>query len=287
MHDPGHLCGPLIVSAVAENGITLKPIRALDNKQLAIIDSGGSWTLYEVLPVDDHSTLSGMTEESLQTLMAPLAADVAQEKLAASIQDFVRDGTPAQADDPPERVGVLVKFLVDHSIQVDIEAEAAADDDRTFDVRGRAIPPSLRQGFPTDFKAGDTALFDSATANQLVQDGKCELVNEPSRYVRALRNYGLIFRNEHDAIADVQADINRTTAENGTLIASAEQVRQQITYRGEEKRKLGEDLDNFERDRKTVAAYRDDLRSRREAQLEELARLYESNNRLRSQLSGL
>jgi hypothetical protein len=242
--------------------------------------------LYEVLPVDDHSTLSGMTEEALHALMDPVAGDVPAEKLAASIQEFVRDGSPAAADDPPERVGVLVKFLVDHSIQVDTEAEAAPEDDRSFDVRGRAIPPGLRQGRPTEFKAGETAIFDSATANQLVQDETCELVNEPSRYVRALRNYDLIFRTAQDAAADMQAAINVTNTENETLLASTEVVRGQIKYREEEKRNLGEDRKNFIHDRDTITAYRDQLRSRRELQLEELGRLYQSNIQLRSQLSG-
>ena len=49
---------------------------------------------------------------------------------------------------------------------------------------------------------------------------------------------------------------------------------------------MGEDLKNFAHDGEVVAAYRDDLRSRRETQLGELGRLFESNNRLRSQLSG-
>ena len=84
----------------------------------------------------------------------------------------------------------------------------------------------------------------------------------------------------------MQADINRTQAENATFLAAAEQVRQQIAYREVEKTKLGEDLKNFAHDGEVVAAYRDDLRSRRETQLGELGRLFESNNRLRSQLSG-
>jgi hypothetical protein len=283
---PARYLGHFLVTAVGENGITLRSIHPLDDQQLAIVDEGGDWTLYEVLPVDDHATLLGLSKASLESLMTVPGDDIQPDKLAASVREFHRDLSPADSDDPPERVWAKVNFLVDDSIQVDIEAEEVTEIDRSFDVRGRAIAANLRHGGPVEFKVGDTAEFDSATANQLVEQGKCELVNEPSIYVRALRNYERIFRQDYDELTDVQDAIQQTASDTATIVASAEEVRRQIAYREKEKGNLGEDLDGFRNDDEVITSYRDELHSQRQLQLQELSRFYESNLQLRSQMSG-
>ncbi len=179
---PGIYVGQFVVVKAEPTAITLQPIRPLDERQQAALQTQADWTLYEILPADGHDVFAGMTEETILSLF-PADESIPADKFRDAVREYVRDNTNAENQDPPERIHSKVKFVADHTIQVDIEGEAVVEDDRAYDSRGRAIPQELRQGHPTEFKAGDVVEFDSVTAKRLVDQGVAEFVDEPSRYV--------------------------------------------------------------------------------------------------------
>jgi hypothetical protein len=256
--------------------ISLQPVRPLDERQRVALQTQADWTLYEILPADGHDVFAGMSEETILSLF-PADERVPMDKFREAVQEYVRDNTNAKNEDPPERVYAKIKFVSDHTIQVDIDGEAVPEENRVYDTRGRAIPEELRQGHPTDFKAGDVKEFDSETAKRLVDQGVAEVVDEPSRYVRWLRNYELIFRYAHDANSNVQQSISGVEAEFATLKKNTQQIQGRIAYHQREKQLLQQDLTGFEKDLVAARSVLAKLSQRRTAQVETLNQLYRTN----------
>lgn len=279
---PSVYLGQFIVASTDAASISLKSVRPLDEAQRAAMQSKADWTLYEVLPVDGHDVFAGKSEEMLLSLF-PASQDVPIDKFRAAVSEYIRDQTAAENQDPPERIQSKIKFISDHTIQVDIEGEAIPGEGRVYDARGRAIPQELRQGHPSDFKAGDVEELDSVTAKRLVDQGVAEFVDEPSRYVRALRNYELVFRYAHDAQADLRQAIDTVEAEVATLQKNTQQIQDRIAFRTQEKQLLQQDLAGFEKDLAAAKSLLASLRQRRETQVETLNQLFQSN-RLRAGL---
>ncbi len=273
---PNVYVGHFIVAAVDGMTLTLQPVAALDEQQRVAMKGQADWTLYEVLPADDHAVFEGLSEEALTALFSG-NENVRIEELKDVIREYVRDQTNSESQDPPERIHSKVKFLSDYSVHVDVDGDAATEENRSYDIRGRAIPIDLRQGHPTEFKAAETVEFDSATAKRLVEQGVAEFVDEPSRYVRQLRNYELIFRYAHDAVTDVQEAINLTDAEYTRLKNNIAQIQDRIAYHQKEKGMLQQDLAGFERDLAAAKLVRAELRRQREVQIQLLNQLYQSN----------
>jgi hypothetical protein len=77
---------------------TLKPAMELAESQRQRLSHGsGKWSLYEIMPLDQHELLEGLDEAALRATLP-----------AESVDEYLRDGKPASADDPDRRViGIL------------------------------------------------------------------------------------------------------------------------------------------------------------------------------------
>jgi hypothetical protein len=72
----------------------LQPVLALDEfERRRLATSRGPWIIYETMPLDRHEIFAGKTDPQLQQLLPK-----------KSVNDYVRDGKPATADDDPLRV---------------------------------------------------------------------------------------------------------------------------------------------------------------------------------------
>ncbi len=84
------------VTAVKDNVVTLTPVSRLISAELERLKNPGPWTLYEVMPADDHQALYDLKDEEFQALLG---------KLPESVQtEYKKDQTNADPNDPPERV---------------------------------------------------------------------------------------------------------------------------------------------------------------------------------------
>jgi hypothetical protein len=85
--------GEFRVTAVAGQQATLAPVQPLDQfEQQRLTTSRGPWVIYETMPQDRHEIFAGMTEEVLK-----------QKLPASSVQEYIRHGKEATADDPEVR----------------------------------------------------------------------------------------------------------------------------------------------------------------------------------------
>jgi hypothetical protein len=86
--------GEFTVTQVGPQQTTLHPALPLDDferKRLAA--SRAQWIIYESMPIDRHEIFAGMSDKELQ-----------QKLPKKSVNEYIRDGKPATADDDPFRV---------------------------------------------------------------------------------------------------------------------------------------------------------------------------------------
>ena len=104
-----HYMGEFRVEQVGDRSkIVLAPAQALDKDDLQrLSDSTGAWSLYEVLPADRHDIFRGLSRDELEQLLP-------KESLA----EYEKDGQPAAASDPEDRVvhGKYVRQLRDYEL---------------------------------------------------------------------------------------------------------------------------------------------------------------------------
>jgi hypothetical protein len=285
---PSQYLGVFQVTAVTADSVTLQPTLPLDATQSELIQARqGTWALYELMPVDAHEIWTGVTEEQLKALIQQQDTGLPDDEYVALLQEYGRDGTEGRDADPPERKGTKVKFLKDHSVDVDAEGGEAGISGHRFNTSGQAVSAPLRQGRPTEFVAGDEVVIDSETAQTLIGEGVCELVANQAVYVRRLRDYehdfhqlALRFESLNDQIAVVERDTK-------TVEEAHAKAQNQLRSREDEKQKLEADLSHWEHEVDQLKQYLTELTDQRQKQRARLSHLYRANGLLASQLVKL
>ncbi len=88
--------GEFIVTGVtqANRTISLQPALPLtDRERQRMAASRKSWVLYEIMPIDRHDILAGLSDDQLRSMFP---ADV--------VGEYIKDGKPAEPGDSPDRV---------------------------------------------------------------------------------------------------------------------------------------------------------------------------------------
>jgi hypothetical protein len=86
--------GEFTVTQVAAQQTTLQPVLQMADVELRrLAASPGPWIIYETMPLDRHEIFAGKTDQQLQQLLPK-----------KSVNEYIRDGKPATADDDPVRV---------------------------------------------------------------------------------------------------------------------------------------------------------------------------------------
>ena len=101
--DNGQYLGEFKVNAVADKAVQLEPTMKppTANVLKSFMDrlnrgAKSTWSMYEKLPTDRHDVFRGFDQNQLAQLMPGVPPDV--------LQEYLRDGSDAQPNDPPERV---------------------------------------------------------------------------------------------------------------------------------------------------------------------------------------
>jgi hypothetical protein len=251
----------------------------------------GTWMLCETLPVDMHESFDFPPEQrdaELARLFPPGNFDpnfVPKASYDKLIEQYRRDGQVADDNDPPENVWKRVEFLQDHSIVVDAAGALSPITDQMFDILGQSQVPRLQRGGPVEFKKGETALFDSETANTLIGTNVAKLAEgQPLIFRRLLNNYDNAFANLNRRFretAEAQAVAERHLAE---IQAALGKATEQIAVLEADKAMLTADLGKVEHERTELAKYQTALASKLAETRGELSRLYNSNLQLQRQL---
>jgi hypothetical protein len=288
---PVYYVGQFEVTAVAGQTLTLR--RTLPAQPLVPFELQGTWMLCETLPIDLHESFDFPPEQRENALKSlfPIAnfqgMGVTEESYNRMLEGYRRDGQVAQDTDPPENVWIRVEFLQDHSIVVDAETAVPPIKSDIFDQRGYALVARLQRGGPVEFKKGDTAIFDSETANSLL-GGIAKLAEgQPRIFRRKLNNYDNAFaalNRRFRETADAELTVTRHMAEIQSALA---RTNEQITLLEGDKTMLAADLGKVEHERDELAKYQSTLQSKLAETRAELSRLYNSNLQLHRELKEL
>ncbi len=277
-----------VVESTAET-IVIESLVPFDEfQQQAVADAQGTtWSLYELMPQDSREIFAGLDADALSLLLPENMTGLSPDGYQDLIKRYLRDEQPADAGDPMDRTWTKVRFVQDHSIDVDLD-EADTGAENSFDPSGLAQLPHLRHGGPVEFSQGSEEpyyYFDTETANRLVADGRCELTDDPPIYRRPLRDYELHFQQTQLDLDRLAEQIATLEADSIRVIAATEKTKAQIAYRTAEKEKLTSDLENYKQELSAVNRLRDELQSRRDQQKQEISRLYRANQEMESQLT--
>ena len=94
---PREYLGEFKITELAENKVTLAPTLTLTGREIKQLSgSKGPWTLYELMPADRHLAFADLSEDERRALFPK---DVVPKEI---VDEYVRDGQPAKADDPPQ-----------------------------------------------------------------------------------------------------------------------------------------------------------------------------------------
>lgn len=106
--DVGQYLGEFAVTAVKGNEVTFKPTFVMTPTELdRLVKAMRPWLLYELLPQDSHEVFASLDDKDKKAMLPP-----------ESLRDYLKDGKPAEKDDPPDRVvdGKYVRPLIDYSV---------------------------------------------------------------------------------------------------------------------------------------------------------------------------
>jgi len=277
---PVYYLGSFVVKSANGNSLTIDPVLQLDAEQKQLIGAQqGTWSLFEIMPVDGHDLATDLPGEALQGLFpdSPYTNEI--------LTEYSRDLQPAAADDPPGQTMVQVKFLKEHEVVVDSDGAAQALDG-SFDREGRAVLSYLAQGASTVFAEGDEATVLAETADKWVSEGICERAEGEPVYVRPLRNYDVMFHEVLARASDVSEEMGVFAADNETITSAAGKARSQIEFRELEIGKIKEDQANIGKELSVLNRYQKQLQQTFSQQRKSLSLLYRGNSQSADGLRG-
>ena len=274
----GRYLGEFKVLSIAGQEVTMQPTIPPTDAELAAITTAASnpWSLYEVPLLDGHDVFAGMSDEQLRALLPPPPTKAAGESEgsferrtkahADFVEAYLRDGDKPLADDPPERIGVVVKFVKD-----DAAAIAALV---TYN-----IPPGV-------LKTGLTYEYDTGTADGLIAAKVAEEVER--KYRRPLWDFGVAFR-EFDRDEPILMDRIRAKEKelaNMTAVLTDNKA-QHLPFHQAEADRLKAEQDRLQREVAVVVARRDALIKELKQLNAAIAKTLSDNKQLAARLAEL
>lgn len=304
--------GEYLVTAATDTSVTLKPTTTIDPERDAdqinqINDRNGTWVLYEKMPIDGHKVFQAMTLEQLQEAF-PRQATQTDEQYEEMLDQYRYDEQSLEkikgevAADPnrinkvfdpsPQRQWVWVEYVENDEIEVNGEVVAGALlTSNAFDASGRAQQPRLIQRnkdgepYPTKVGPGDKVLFDSATAEQKIAEGKARLEDRVFR--RELNDYEYIFHEIERRRLEMLSRLAAVQRDNADIKNSIDNVKKQIAFRSSEIEKLRDDLANHNEEIKGVVAYRQKLERDWAALKDSIIKSYAANKYYETQIVAM
>lgn len=204
----GRYLGEFKVENAADQQVVLEPTRKLSAEEIqAIAQSQSPWTIYEKMPTDSNETFAGMDEDTLRQLLPE-----------SSIEEYLRDRTPAEPDDPPDRLSVNRDIFLPPedvaALPAELIDEAKGDGTEYYFRRLRDYAALMEmydrkqaelydsnEATQRDYQLVQGALADAEKQKTFREQEKAELTQDESQIVR-----------ERDAVASHQQELQRRTS---------------------------------------------------------------------------
>ncbi len=234
------------------------------------------------MPVDSHALFASL-ENRDDLIKAAFGKDVQPE--------YLRDFTAATDADPKDRVYLWVKFTKEWSSDK-VPADKAAAPVPPGTPPAAAPVPAAPAATGHVFKPGDVALFDPATAKDLVET-KMVAEYDTNRddkgkvFVRELRDYAQIFREATRRRTELTAQTAEVTGQADRIKAAQVEVVADIAAIEKERDGLKKDLAKFQAEREAVTAFVAAVEKQNEALRAELSQTFRANIKMAAELDQL
>lgn len=286
--------GEFRVVSSTPNQLTLSPTGPLIPSQQELIESGkaSSWSIYELLPLDGHTpfiaagsvpdddNVFGRVDDKLIATILANAPETTRET-------YLRDGSRARADDPPDSRWVKVEFTKPYAISVDSLEKRDALQEGFFDGSGRAADSRLLAGGTGEVKLakGEMLLVKKEAADALRAEGVARLVDE--YFLRPLNDYRFVLRHMRLRIAELENRSKILGFEKDVLQRAIDATVSMLASYQTDKLLLEQDFNQTEAERMAIQAYNEKLRVEVKETREKLVRLYNSNQSLEAELADI
>lgn len=204
-----------------------------------------------------------------------------------TFQDYQRDGSRSNTDDPPLSRWLKIEFQQNYTIDVDSPQKAEALEGGFFDDSGRAVDSRLQRGEDGSvrFKVGDRVEIKEEAANDLNLVG----AGKPARlidtyYVRPLNDYRFVLRRIRLRLTEMSIRTEELTYEQEVLNAAIAATVAMLTTNQNEKLALEQDLAQYQAETKAIREYHDRLAAEVKKTRQTLVSLFEDNQRREQQL---
>jgi hypothetical protein len=184
----GRYLGEFKVMKAAGKDVTLAPTSLLNARELdRLAVAKQPWVLYEIMPRDNHEAIARLSDDQKKVMLP-----------AETLQEYVKEGQPADKDDPADRVvdGKYVRPLRDYQVVFDNDIEART----VMDQRLKAV-------------AQDIALVKDAVDQAQKQEESCKVD------IAAVGEELAKITRERTLVADVSKAITTKLAETQTEIS--------------------------------------------------------------------
>lgn len=296
---PTFYLGEFRVTASTPTQVTIESTARLEAPQIQAITSGQatSWSLYERLPLDSHEAfLRPQTAISDNAIFGDVDADVVRASLSrgvteATIQKYLRDGTPSSADDPPTTRWVKIEFTKVHSIVVDSPEQRGALDGGFFDASGQAVDSRVQRrgegptGGAVQFAIGDQIIVLEEAANDLIEQNVAKLLN--TYYVRPLNDYLFVLRRIRLRLNELEIRKTELEFEQKVLEDAIAATVSMLATNQESKLNLEKDLAQLKVEQSAIAQYNSTVKETLTNTRQRLSGLYQDNVRLRNELGEI
>ncbi len=295
---PSFFLGEFRVTASTPVQVVIEPTSRLEPAQFQAISSGNAafWSLYERLPIDSHDVfLMPQTESTDEALFGTINEDDVRRLLGraspATIASYLRDGSPAQPDDPPGTRWVKVEFTEEHAIVVDSPQPGTPLDGSFFNAQGEAIDPRLMRGGEGEnagkavFSAGDQLVLLESAAEPLIRQNLVTVLN--TYYLRPLNSYAFALRRIRLRLDELELRRQQQEREQQVLQDAINATAAALTSNQETFVKLEQDLAQVRVERTAIASYRDSTTEALVNLRQRLTDLYHENRQLHSEVVAI
>lgn len=207
--DPsGVYLGEFRVTAVADREVVLQPTMLLTQREKQrLSQSQGTWTLYQVMPVDRPRSFVGLDEARLNELLRGVTDEA---RRADIVQQYVRDGQAAQAGEEAP-VGMTI---VENTLRRNLRDYASIFQD----LHGRTIDLDDRIVRANSDLASLTKTVQRAQAEVAERDGQIRDLNAE---LTESRGEEQLATTQAQAVADRVAELERQLAQ---MVAASQRL---------------------------------------------------------------
>lgn len=291
---PRFYLGEYRVQGGDAQSVTLLPTFPLAAGQQQMANTQMRWALYEKMPIDGHlafiATGSAPDDDHIfgrvddQIIGGLLGTNV----LPQTLKSYLRDGSRAEDNDPPESRWDKIEFTKKHSIKVDADEMRAASDGGFFNTNGQAVDNRLQRGAErgseVTFEVGQQLIVKAEAAERLIADGVAKRIDR--YFVRPMNSYeGLLpgLRRQIEYLVKQTAELERQKL----VLQAAVDLTTQMQTEGQQRRlELEKDEAQLSKELIAIKDFVTKLETDLQQTRDEMSRLYQDNARRERELAA-